>query len=182
MPVAMPDTVRLALKTNLLFYAAGGLNVGVEVPVGRKFSASLTGVHTWLRWGKERALQTIQGGVDVKYWFDQLPERHLTGWNAGLYAVWGGPWDVQWNRGWQGNSFFSTGVVGGYSRPVSRRMNIELSVAAGLFHTPEARQYDRSRGGGILMWHQTRRNVSRFSITKAQINLVWLIEMRMKKK
>lgn len=163
--------MRVAIKTNLLFWAAGSPNVGLEFPLGDRLSVTATSAFTRLTIKSTYTVQTLQGGLDVKYWFRRGGGRTLTGWNAGAYVVLGAPWDVQWKTGWQGDSFLSAGLQGGYSLPIAKRWNLEFLLAAGWFHTPEARQYTKE--GGHLMWQQTRQNVNRFSLTKAQINLAW---------
>ncbi len=168
-----PREFKSVLKTNLLFLAAGAPNIGVEIPFGEgyRFSAGATAAATKWQINNKYALQTMQGGFDVKYWFDP-EERPMTGFNAGLYVHFGGRYDVQWRKGWQGDRFFSTGIECGYSMPISCRFNLEFSLAAGGFHTPEARHYEVQND--YLMWRQTRYNVGRFSLTRARVNLVWL--------
>ncbi len=166
-----PYKMQVAIKTNLLFWAAGSPNVALEFPIGDRFSVTATSAFTKVSIKKTYAIQTLQGGLDVKYWFTPGGGRTLTGWNAGAYVVSGAPWDVQWKTGWQGDSFVSAGLQGGYSLPIAKRWNLEFLLAAGWFHTPEARQYRIE--GGHMMWLQSRGNVHRFSLTKAQVNLVW---------
>ncbi len=165
---------RSALKSNLLFFATGAVNVAAEVPFGKDdhYSVVVSGSFAHVQLGNFYTLQTLQGGLDAKYWFD-TKNGPLNGWSGGVYAVFSGPWDIQQGSGWQGNSFFSTGVSGGYSMPLNNYLNLEFVASAGLFHTPEARKYRPENG--VLMWQQTRQNVNRFSITRLQVNLVWRI-------
>jgi hypothetical protein len=166
-----PYRMEVALKTNLLFWAVGSPNFSVEIPLGDHFSVTASSAYTKISIRNTYTIQTLQGGLDAKYWFRPREGRTLTGWNAGVYIVSGAPWDVQWETGWQGDSFLSAGVQAGYSLPIARKWNLEFLLAGGLFYTPEARQYEKV--GNELMWLQTRGNVRRFSLTKAQVNLVW---------
>ena len=163
---------KVALKSNLLSFAVGAPNIGVEMSFGNHFSVAATGTYAWWRIKNTYALQTLQGGLDAKYWFNPK-KKALTGWNVGVYGIYGGRWDVQWKKGWQGDRFFSTGITAGYAMPVTKDLNLEFALAAGWFHTTEARRYEIENGH--LMWRQTRYNVDRFSLTKVQVNLVWLI-------
>lgn len=170
--------IQPALKTNLLFDLVGAPNVGVEIPLGKRFSVGADIAYAGWRINNLYALQTIQGGVNAKYWFrpwDGLDDRVLTGWNAGVYATYCSRYDVQWKDGWQGDGFWSVGVSAGYSIPITSRFNMEFVLAAGWFRTPEERHYHRPENGH-LMWQQTRRNVGRLSVTKIQANLVWLLK------
>jgi hypothetical protein len=168
-------TTKLALKTNLFFDAVGAPNLGVEVPFGRNrnFSAALDLAYACWSFDNLYALQTMQGGVGVKYWFNPRG-RALTGWNAGVYGVYGGRYDVQWLDGYQGDRFWSAGISGGYSARIAKKLNLEFALAAGYFRTPQVRHYHEPEKGHLL-WQETRYNTGRFSLTKVQINLVWLI-------
>lgn len=163
----------LALKTNLLFDAVGALNAGVELPAGRHVSVTVDGAYSFWRINNLYALQTIQGGASAKWWFNERRGR-FTGWNAGVYAMYCTRYDAQWKDGAQGDGFWSAGVAGGYSLPVSKRLRLEVAAAAGYIRTPEIRTYTRP-DEGHLMWRKTMYGVGRVSITKLQLNLVWIL-------
>ena len=166
------------LKTNLLFDLAGAPNLGLEVPMrGNKISFAVDIAYAYWSIDNLYALQTMQAGIGAKYWFRTRNGEPLTGWNAGVYSVYNGRYDVQWKDGYQGDGFFSTGLSAGYATPVSKRLNLEFSVAGGYFYTPEVRHYHRPEKGHLI-WQETRYHVSRFTLTKAQVNLIWLIEKR----
>ncbi len=167
-----PYKATWALKTNLPFWLVGGANVAFEFPIGELFSVTASTAFTRITIDNKYAMQTLQGGADFKYWF-KPGTRSLTGWNAGIYGVYGGKYDIQWKSGWQGDSFVSAGVSGGYSLPIGKRLNLEFLLAVGWFYTPQARKIHTENG--LLMWDETRSNVHRFAPTKAQVNLVWLI-------
>ena len=168
-----------ALKTNLLFDLAGAPNIGVETSIMKQLSVTADFAYAYWRINNLYALQTIQGGVGAKYWFGPS-DRPLTGFNAGIYGTYGGRYDVQFKDGYQGDRFWSAGLSAGYSMALSNRLNLELSLAGGYFFTPEARHYHRPENGHLL-WDETRYNMGRFSLTKLQVNLVWLIGKRREK-
>ncbi len=177
-----------AVKANLLLWAVGAPNLGVEFRLGRRFSLAASGAFSHWHSKSRYALQENKGGVDVKYWFGKRvrgsegeqwsgrsgrsgSSRPLTGWNCGVWGVMGGRFDVQWNQGWQGDRFWTTGITGGYSFPVHRALNIEVSASPGWFFSPEVRHYHNV--DGALLWQQTRHNMGRFMF-KCAVNLVWL--------
>lgn len=164
--------LQIALRTNLLFDLAGAPNLGVEVPIGEKFSVAVDGAYTHWHINNRYALQTFQGGVEGRYWFGQN-ERPLTGWNVGVYGMFGSRYDVQWSSGWQGDSFWSAGIGTGYSMPIGERLNLEFGIAAGYFFTPEVRHYHLE--DNMLIWQETRSNVGRISLTKLKVNLIWML-------
>lgn len=175
LPCEESRRVPTALRSNLLFDLAGAPNLGVEVGVGQRMSVGVDAAFAYWHAGDSYALQTAQLGLGAKYWFGtRHATRPLTGFNAGVYAMAGSRYDVQWCDGWQGDGFWSAGLSAGYSVAVGQRLNMEFALAAGYFFTPEARHYHRPENDR-LVWRQTRRNVGRVSLTKAQINLVWLL-------
>lgn len=175
---AHPCLYPIALRTNLLFDAVGGLNAGAEVPVGRRFSVAADFAYAHWRINNTYALQTTQGSVEGRYWF--MPgAMPLTGWNSGVYATYGGDYDVQFRGGYQGDGFWSAGVTGGYSKSLSHRFIIDFSLGAGYFFTFEVRHYSAPQDGR-LVWDETRYNVGRFSLTKARVTLMWLFDMKRK--
>lgn len=169
-----------AVRTNLLADAAMAPNVGFIYPLSPKISIEAD--LAWAHWRIDNlfALQYAQGSVAAKYWFPprrdrlRLQGRPLTGWSAGVYALYCGRFDVRWRDGWQGSGFWSLGVTGGYSTPISPRLSLEFLLGAGYLRAREARHYHRPERGH-LMWQETVRHAPRASITRAQVNLVWSI-------
>ncbi len=161
-----------ALRTNLLADLVGGVNAGVELPAGNRFSvaADLAFAHTRIG---NFTLQAIQGNIEGRYWFKQGRNK-LTGWNVGVYATYNTRFDIQLGGGYQGDGYFSAGLSGGYSLPLSNRLNLDLSVAAGYLYSPEIRKYGKPENGHLI-WEETRYNVGRFALTQVRVNLVWLI-------
>lgn len=179
----------VAFKTNLLYDAVGALNIGVEIPIKEHYSVIADFAYSYWRSPKNLyALQTLQGGVEARYWFgvsdkkkQKNPEwaKPLRGWNVGAYGMYCSRYDMQWIAGYQGDGFWSAGATAGYATPIARNLTLEFSVAAGYLHTPEYRHYHRpeydSAGKYHLMWQETGR-YSTFTLTRLQISLVWMIQ------
>jgi hypothetical protein len=158
-----------ALKTNLLPWAAGGANLKAEFRLGGHLSLAAGGAFSNWRNEARRAFQGARGGLDLKYWFNN-EGRPFTGWHCGVWGVLGGRFDVQRNSGWQGDRFYSSGVVGGYSFAVGRTLNVEVSASPGLFYTPEMRHYHTV--DNVLVWQQTSYDAKRVMF-KCSVDLVW---------
>lgn len=167
----------VAVKTNLLYDLAGVPNIGIEVPVGQHFSAGVDVAYAHWQYHNEYTLQTSQVNLDAKYWFNaRTRKRALTGWNAGVYGLYSGEFDVQWKNGYQGDNLVSFGISGGYSLPVSNRFSMEFAVAGGYVYSSEVRHYYLN--GNYLIWEETRYNFSALSLTKLQVNLVWYLTLK----
>ena len=165
-----------AVKTNLLFDLIGAPNVGIEISINKNISLSADMAYAYWQINNLYALQTLQGGIEAKYWFRPL-DKPLTGWNAGVYGMYCSRYDVQWKDGYQGDGFRSVGISAGYSMPIAQRLNLAFALAGGYFYTPEVRHYHRPQYGHLL-WDETRYHVGRFSLTKVQVHLVWLIKKK----
>ena|GEM_PF-6738999 len=166
-----------ALRSNLLSDLIQAPNIGIEVPIGNHFSVAADFTYAyWQMKNDHFALQTIQGNVEGRYWL-QWKDTPLTGWNLGVYATFGGRYDIQWNTGYQGDRFWTTGLVGGYSLSLSKKFNLDFSLAVGYMGTPEVRVYNRPQDGHLI-WKETRYNTGMFSVTKARVGLVWLLGTR----
>lgn len=169
----------VALKTNLLLDVLGGPNIGVEVPIGNRFSVAGSFAYAHTRINNRFALQTIQGSAEGRYWFRQR-DNVLTGWNVGVYGTYSGHFDIQWNSGRQGDDFWSFGLSGGYAIPISDRFNIGFSVMGGFLHSSEVRYYNKPQEGHLI-WKETKYNVSRFRITQIRVDFVWLLKSNKKR-
>lgn len=167
-----------AVRTNLLLDLMGGPNIGIEVPVGNHFSAAGDFAYAYMRICNRYALQTIQGTLEARYWFKQR-RNILTGWNLGVYGTYSGRFDIQMDYGYQGDRFWSCGLTGGYAVPIGRRLNLDFSVAGGYFYSPEIREYSKPQNGH-LVWEKTTYNASRIALTQVRVNLVWLINTKVK--
>ena len=172
-PAAPRYKTVVALRTNLLLDAVGGPNLGVEVPLGQRFSVAADFAYAYTRVNNLYALQTIRYTLEGRYWFKPRGNA-LTGWNVGVYGTYCSRFDLQWGRGWQGDGYRSAGLSAGYSARLSRSFNLDLSVLAGYVYCPEVRHYSRPQDGR-LMWDKTVYHAQGFFPTQVRVNLVWLI-------
>lgn len=183
----------LALKTNLLYDLVTWVNYSVEVPIGKRFSTLLYHQFPWWRWGKgnnQYCMRFLSLGAEGRWWFNPNPhpqkERFiqrdkLMGHFLGVYAE-SGKWDFEWGRKicHQGEHW-SAGISYGYSMPLGRRLNMELSLSAGYASIPY-RKFEPSVDYEILWrdpvkhgrWHY-------FGPTKAQISLVLPVLVKARK-
>lgn len=169
----------LALKANLLFLLAGGIDVGAEMYVGKNISAAINLAYAYTRINNNYTLQTKQVGIEARYWFNQK-ENRWTGWNAGIYGTYCDRFDVQWKDGYQGDGFWSAGISAGYAIPITPKFNIDLSIAGGYIYLPELRHYHEPVDGKLL-WQETRYNVGTFALTRVNVSLIWLFSITKKR-
>lgn len=178
----------IALRTNLLYNAIGAINAGIEIPFGsqKNWSVIVDGAYSYWRTSNNLyALQTLEYGTELRYWFgvsDRRKSRNenwskpLKGWNVGVYGRYWQRYDVQAIDGYQGDGSWSTGLTVGYAFPISKQLSFETSVGGGWFSTSQYRHYHKPQDGH-LMWQETG-SWSGFTLTKVRFALVWLIQKR----
>ena len=182
----------LALKTNMLYDALSWLNYSIEVPfAGDKFSVLAYHQFPWWTWGQnnnEYCIRFLGVGTEARWWFKPQPRPislkkrdRLVGHFLGVYGE-SGKYDFERKTDicYQGE-YWSVGLSYGFSFPISKWLNLELSVSGGYAsiayrgYTPSAdysvlwRDYNK-----IGRWHY-------FGPTKLQVSLVVPIVIKVKK-
>lgn len=181
----------LAFRSNLSYDLLGALNIGIEIPYGKKKNWSLVAdmAYSYWRGSKNRyAFQTLEYGLENRYWFGVSQERKdskpnwnqpLKGFYVGVYGNYWQRYDAQFIDGYQGDGSWSAGLTAGYAIPLSRYFSFDFGLGAGWFSTSQYRHYHQpeldEHGKGHLMWQQTGR-WSGLSVTKLRFALVWIIQ------
>ena len=108
-------------------------NIGVEVYLGRNWSASANWMYAW--WKSDRRhnyWRTYGGDVEIRRWFGKrAEEKPLTGHHAGVYGQIV-TYDFELGgRGYLGDKWsYGAGISYGYALPVARRLNLDFTLAA----------------------------------------------------
>ena len=139
---------RIAVKSNVLYLAAGTPDVGAELVIGERTSLSLSvsGTHNpyWRdkSLGEEVSTRFIALQPELRYWFNGRP---LTRFYAGVSMI-ASAYDYPF-RGtlYQGNAL-GAGLTAGYAFNLTRRLDLELSTGAGLLFFRSKREEDFSKG------------------------------------
>lgn len=169
----------LALKTNLLSDIISGVNIEIEVPIGKRWSVLGEYVFPWwLYESKQIALQSLNGTLETRYWFgDRSSHNKLTGLFMGIYGG-AGYYDIEWlKNGYQGE-FFHTGISGGYAHTISKYGDFRMEYSLGLGYLgTKYREYEAIYGLDNE-WHLIRRRngtTRYFGPTRAKISIVWML-------
>lgn len=180
-------TYPVALKTNLLYDIIGGLNIGVELPFAKKWSVVADVAYSnWSTKNLAYAFRTSEVGLELRYWFgvsDKKKERNanwekpLKGWNIGAYGRYIDRFGIRCKDGYQADGIQSYGITAGYSLPIANKLALDFSIGAGYIALDEYRSYEHvaDRGSNYLIWTESG-SLNRFSLTRASISLVWLIQ------
>ena len=185
-PVSAPEPKPiLALKSNLLLDAASVINLGLELPLGKRFSI---GADVYCPWWRNRAkdvtVQMFGTDLEGRYWFgDRERRRKMTGFFAGVYAG-AGYFDFQLGsltdgKGIQSEFFFTGGLCAGYAHEIVKGLRLEYSLGIGYYHC-NFREYisvKDTKFGDIKAieypW-DAKRSIG-FLPTRASVSLVWMI-------
>lgn len=152
-PEIQQDTIAkrtiVALKTNVLYDAVTAINYQVEVPIGKNFSVVWEHYFPWWATKKELkyCLQYLTLGGEARWWFAPKPRPEtkdrvlrdvLVGHYIGAYGLWGKA-DLQWQDKfgmYQCAPILSAGLTYGFVTPITKHLNLELSVSAGYARIP----------------------------------------------
>ena len=176
---AIGKAQNLALKTNLLYDAVLIPNIGVEVSLGKQWTASADWFYTWFSSdNRHRYWQGYGGYLTVRRYFANHSTFHIphstfpTGHHLGAYVL-GLTYDVEWGgRGYQADHFgFGAGLEYGYALPISNRLLLDFSLGIG-FQDGEYKEYEPQ--GNRYVWQATRQR-HWFGPTKAEVTLKWLL-------
>lgn len=180
-----------AIKTNLLFDLLSLVNLGVELPLGDRFSIAADICFPWWRIReKDITVQMPALSAELRYWFadrDRLPR--MTGWFAGLQAA-ATCYDFQFGsltggRGVQGETIVPVALTVGYVQGINDALRIEYSLGLGYLRSDyiEYESVGNTAYGDIKViphpW--TGRRVSGLLPSKASVSLVWSINKCHKK-
>ena len=178
-----------ALRTNIL--AIPFMNLGVEVPLGRRWSVGADIYYPWL--GPSGHVGGVDktgvcnefsaADVEVRYWFprrDMQDGQRLLGHSVGMYGA-AGYYDFE--RDWSGHQgeFFNVGLDYLYAAPIFRgRMHLEAELGLGYIWST-ARPYDCFEPGGMIYHRKgVTQNTTWVGPTRVQLSLVFPIYTRRK--
>ena len=163
-----------ALRSNLL---APLMNVGLEIPIGERWSLGFDWYYTWLwrYWSREldmtNCFQMLSGGTEIRYWLNPS-KGPLTGHSLGAY-IYGGYYDFEKNFAGHQGEYFNYGLDYSYAALLSKRsgLRMEFFLGVGYIHS-DAREYNVYTPGGKAFKTGVEKAVDWIGPTKAGISLV----------
>lgn len=175
-PVRPRQTI-LAFRTNAL--AVPFLNVGVEVPLGNRWSVGADWYYPWL-WRSSHAtgvdhtgkcMEALALNLEVRYWPGNRKAR-LLGHSAGVFAM-AGYYDLERNfHGFQGE-FATGGLDYLYACPLFKgNMHLELSLGLGYFYSQAREYWVYHEGGKGYREKDMAKTIRYWGPVKATVSLV----------
>ncbi|MDE6276773.1 MAG: DUF3575 domain-containing protein [Muribaculaceae bacterium] len=166
--VETPDPIhRLAIKTNMLYYALLLPNLEVEYLINHNWSVALEGDLAW--WGKysrEKSYRLAIVSPEVKRWIRPRAPWH------GLYVgafVGAGLYDLENGK----KGYYGEGIMGGFSVgymwPVSTRLSLEAEIGVGYLYS-KYKEYRPMDGHHV---YQRTKDLNYVGPLKLKLSLVW---------
>lgn len=165
-------TFLFAIKNNLIYDCLLLPNIGAEIYLGKNWTIAGNWIYAWFKNDKKHYYHRLYGGdLEVRQWFG-FNRKKLTGHHIGVYGQIL-TYDIErGHKGYLGDKWsYGAGISYGYSLPIIRRLNLDLTLGAGYIggkyeeYIPEGNKY---------VWKATKQR-HWFGPTKAEISLVWLI-------
>ena len=133
MGVPKKPTSHIAIKTNLLYDIAAIPNISAELQLRRNWSVGLGYWHAW--WSSDpshRYWRTYGGELYARKYIGTAAKRSpLSSHHLGVIGQ-AGTYDFEFGgTGYLSRFSYSAGVEYGYSFPVSKKINIDISTALG---------------------------------------------------
>lgn len=164
----------MALKTNMLYDVALVPNIGADFHLGKGWTIGGNWMYAWWSMESYNYFHRVAGGdINVrKYFGARASENPLTGHHLGVYGQIL-TYDLEYGKRGQLADKWScgAGIEYGYSFPVARKLNIDLTVGAGYF-TGKYENYIPDDGHYVWQSTYMRRWIGP---TKAEISLIWLL-------
>jgi len=167
------DPADFYLRTNLLYDAALLPNVGVEFPLSPKYSLAVNAGGNWIKNDhKHWYWRMLTADVEGRYWLgDRKYDRKLRhqGHHVGVYgAVY--RYDIEFGKkGQMGDFAYGGGLSYGYSLPIGKRLNLDLSLGVG-YIGGKYKEYEPIDTHYVWIATKQRHYVGP---TKAEVALVW---------
>lgn len=158
---------RLALKTNLLYYAALTPNIEVEWLINKHWSAAIGFDGAYVgKYSNNHAYRLGVISAEGRRWIKARAPWH--GMFVGVFA--GGGWYdfLKKDRGYYGEGGM-VGVSFGYMWPIRRNLSFEGSIGAGYLYTP-VKEYTPFEGHHLFL---RTKALSYFGPLKLKFSIVW---------
>lgn len=174
--VGLPHMVHI--RTNLLYDVALLPSVGFEFSLGGKWTCLADGTFMWLGNNKtHRYWRIASAGLEFRYWTNGPIAAALhRGHHLGLYTA-AFRYDLEFGgTGQLADINYGVGLAYGYSTPIGRNLSLDFGLALGYIGGPyvEYKPIDTH-----YVWQQNKRR-NYFGPIKAEITLVWHIELKKK--
>ena len=124
---------QVALKTNMLFLATASPNVGIEIGVGKKFSANIWGAYNPWKFKNEMRLNFYLAQPEIRYWFCRKFEGHYIGLHGhySRFSIGQIPFIPNLKQHELRGTLYGGGLSYGYHWAIGNHWGLEATIGAG---------------------------------------------------
>ncbi|KAA6343832.1 hypothetical protein EZS27_008497 [termite gut metagenome] len=174
-PLPKPVTPKFwAVKTNLLYWVTGVSNIGVEYPVGNRFSIDFPVVYSPYTIKNNWKIRTLGIQPEFRWWWNKPMVGHFLGLHAHLayYNIATDKLDRYQDKDGK-TPLWGAGLSYGYVLPLKGRWNMEFTVGAGYARLVYDVFYNVSNGAA---YDTVSKNY--WGLTKAGVTLVYKLDKK----
>ena len=129
----------VSLKTNLLGWSMGSVNLGVEIPLSSHLSVGVSGSYNPWRYTSQSKLQHLLVRPEVRYYPCRVYRKYFIG-VQGVYGIFNaGGLSIPLLPAIKAHRYIGrlagASIVGGYQIPLSKHWSFEASLSAGYIRT-----------------------------------------------
>lgn len=133
----------LAVKTNVLYWATGTMNLGMEVGLGKRVTFDVSGNYNPFEFKDDTYLKFWSVNPEFRFWFGEKFYGHFLGLGA-MYAEYNMSGIPYPGYSWAKDSRYEgwmtmVGLTYGYQWPIAKRWNMEAVVGVGYMYS----KYDK---------------------------------------
>lgn len=161
-----PDQRFLAVKTNIVPWVAGIMNIEGELQIGKHFSIDLPVWWSPYFISDKYALRTFMCQPEFRYWLGHPGKGHFFGIHAGVALYNLKKDDIRYQD--TDIPLLNGGISYGYSLRLNSHLNAEFSIGAGYVCTKYDRYYNIENGAKI-----DTRKTTYWGIDRVEISLVY---------
>lgn len=164
---------KVAIKTNLLYWATGTPNAAIEIGTSSHITANLSIGYNALKLFGDASLRHFSVTPELHYWPCRTFERHFIGihGSAGKFDIQNIPFIPALDKRAYNGTFYGGGVVYGYHWPLGTQLGIEAKIGAGYLYM-DYNKYSCKRCDEFL----AHKKLNYIGITSAGISIIYLIK------
>lgn len=166
-PAAETGFSRLALKTNMLYYAALMPNLELEWLIARQWSVAVEGNLAW--WGsykRDRSYRVAMFDGELRRWIK--PRKPWHGLYVGILAG-GGYYDIDKDSPGHYGWGMMGGLTCGYMWPIGHHFSLEAEIGAG-YARLRSKEYEPVDGHHVYL---RTKDINYFGPVKLKLSIAW---------
>lgn len=164
---------KVAVKTNLLYWATCTPNAALEISASSHITANLSIGYNALKLFGDMSLRHVSATPELRYWPCRKFERHFIGihGSAGKFDIQNISFTPSFKEKAFNGTFYGGGIVYGYHWPIATRLGVEAKIGAGYLYV-DYNKYSCKKCDEFL----AHKKMNYIGVTSAGISIIYLIK------